>query len=87
MDEQNSAEHPLDQAAKVVPGGRASLARELNVKPSALGNWKSRGVPAERCPTIERLTSGAVRCETLRPDVEWAYLRGTAPARAEAANA
>jgi len=29
------------------------------------------------CINIERETSGAVRCEDLRPDVDWAYLRGT----------
>lgn len=27
---------------------------------------------------IERESRGAVRCEDLRPDVDWAYLRGTA---------
>lgn len=26
---------------------------------------------------IERESGGAVRCEDLRPDVDWAYLRGT----------
>ena len=26
---------------------------------------------------IERESFGAVRCEELRPDVDWAYLRGT----------
>lgn len=26
---------------------------------------------------IERESHGAVRCEDLRPDVDWAYLRGT----------
>jgi len=26
---------------------------------------------------IERESRGAVRCEWLRPDVDWAYLRGT----------
>lgn len=30
------------------------------------------------CINIERETAGAVRCETLRPDVDWAYIRGTA---------
>lgn len=29
---------------------------------------------------IERESGGAVRCEDLRPDVDWAYLRGTSPA-------
>jgi len=28
---------------------------------------------------IERESSGDVRCESLRPDVDWAFLRGTAP--------
>lgn len=27
---------------------------------------------------VERESGGAVRCESLRPDVDWAYLRGTA---------
>lgn len=35
-----------------------------------------RPVPAELCPVIERATG--VRCEELRPDVEWGVLRGTA---------
>jgi len=34
-----------------------------------------RPVPAEFCPKIERATSGAVRCEDLRPDIEWSVLR------------
>lgn len=31
--------------------------------------------PAEYCPALERATRGAVRCEDLRPDVDWAVLR------------
>lgn len=31
--------------------------------------------PAEYCPAIERATDGLVRCEDLRPDVDWAVLR------------
>lgn len=27
--------------------------------------------------SIERESGGVVRCEDLRPDVDWAYLRGT----------
>lgn len=30
---------------------------------------------------IERESAGAVRCEDLRPDVDWAYLRNTANTR------
>jgi DNA-binding transcriptional regulator YdaS (Cro superfamily) len=33
---------------------------------------------AELCINIDRESHGAVRCEDLRPDVDWAYLRGTA---------
>ena len=29
------------------------------------------------CINIERESSGAVTCEELRPDVDWAYLRRT----------
>ncbi len=29
---------------------------------------------------IERESKGTVRCETLRPDIEWGYLRGTSEA-------
>ena len=60
-------------------GGQASLARALGIKAPTVNQWvvEKRQVPAERCPTIERLTNGEVRCEILRSDVEWGYLRGT----------
>jgi DNA-binding transcriptional regulator YdaS (Cro superfamily) len=60
-------------------GGQAALARALGVKPPTVNQWTKaeRPVPAERCPAIERATSGRVRCEDLRPDVDWAYLRAT----------
>lgn len=35
------------------------------------------------CIGIERESFGAVRCEDLRPDVDWAYLRGTVAVDAE----
>lgn len=51
----------------------------LNVTTQAVCFWRDgkRGLPADHCPAIERATNGAVRCEELRPDVDWAYLRGT----------
>jgi DNA-binding transcriptional regulator YdaS (Cro superfamily) len=33
---------------------------------------------AQLCINIDRESRGAVRCEDLRPDIDWAYLRGTA---------
>lgn len=29
------------------------------------------------CINIERESNGSVKCEELRPDVDWGYLRGT----------
>lgn len=56
-------------------GGAARLAAALNISPQRLNNWQARGVPAERCPDIERATNGQVKCEDLRPDVAWHVLR------------
>jgi DNA-binding transcriptional regulator YdaS (Cro superfamily) len=57
-------------------GGQTNLARLLDIRQSLVSMWKTRGrVPAEYCPRIERVTDGCVRCEELRPDVEWSYLR------------
>jgi DNA-binding transcriptional regulator YdaS (Cro superfamily) len=63
-------DHPLDQAADVLQG-RANLAERLGVTPSAIGNWKKRGVPLEYCAAIERLTGAQVTRRHLRP-VDWA---------------
>ena len=59
----------------------ARLARESGVSVSAVKHWMYgiRRVSAERCRVIERLTSGAVTAEELRPDVF------TSPHRSEAA--
>lgn len=55
------------------------LAAEIDVPAPLISQWRhgTRQVPAERCPDIERATGGAVTCEELRPDVDWAYLRQT----------
>lgn len=61
-------------------GMQTKLAESLGLESSVLVNqWahETRRVPAERCPDIEKVTHGAVRCEDLRPDVDWAVLRNT----------
>ena len=60
-------------------GSQAALARVLDVSAVTVNQWVSgtRPIPAERCPEIEKATRGAIRCEDLRPDVNWQYLRGT----------
>ena len=61
------------------------LARAIGVPAALISQWKGRvrPVPAERCPAIEKATGGAVRCEELRPDIEWSVLR-SAPAKDQA---
>ena len=60
-------------------GGPASVARQCKVSVQAVCFWRDgrRALPAEHCPTLERLNEGRIRCEDMRPDVDWAYLRGT----------
>lgn len=66
----------LRRACELV-GGKAALARAIGVTPPAVHQWirGMRPIPAERCPLIERATDGLVRCEDLRPDVDWSVLR------------
>jgi len=52
---------------------RAAIALKLGVTQQTLTNWKQRGIPADKCPDIEQATG--IRCEELRPDVNWAVLR------------
>lgn len=76
---------PIESAIEKL-GSVAALARGLQVTSQAVCFWRDekRKIPADKCPEIEKLTG--VRCEALRPDVDWAYLRGTAKPR-EPANA
>jgi DNA-binding transcriptional regulator YdaS (Cro superfamily) len=86
-----SAPAPLTPAgalrrAVVHCGGQSALASAIGVSQSHVWNWLSRRrVPAEHCPAIERATIRAVRCEELRPDVDWAYLRAVCEELAQAA--
>lgn len=63
-------------------GGAAKVAALFNISRISVYDWvyKCR-IPAARCPAIERATDGQVRCEDMRPDVDWAYLRNTAVRR------
>lgn len=65
----NALLHPLDAAA-LAGGGRETLAKAIGVTTAALGNWKARGVPIQRCIAIERATHGAVTRRDLRPE-DW----------------
>ncbi|HDZ0806617.1 helix-turn-helix domain-containing protein [Klebsiella pneumoniae] len=69
----------ISEACRIV-GGQAALSRNLGISSPTVNQWTTgiRQIPAERCPAIEKATGGAVTCEELRPDIDWAYLRGAA---------
>ncbi len=60
-------------------GKRASLARALGVSNIMLSLWAlgRKAVPAHRCIEIEKITGGLVRCEEMRPDIDWSVLRNS----------
>ena len=68
--------NPVDKSISSV-GGLSELSSILGVAPQVVTNWRVRGVPVERCIDLEKATDGAVRCEDIRPDLDWSYLRGT----------
>ena len=81
----------LKKAVQIV-GGQSALAAAIGrgVKQPHVWGWlnsknPSLMPPAEYCPVIERATAGQVRCEDLRPDVDWAVLRCQADCSKEAA--
>ncbi len=69
------------------PGAKAALARLLGVAPVQVTHWSTgkRRVPAARCIDIERVTGGMVRCEELRPDMDWSFVRGDKKRKAQQA--
>jgi DNA-binding transcriptional regulator YdaS (Cro superfamily) len=57
-----------------IAGGVTKLGRILGCSPQRVCNWKASGrTPVKFCPIIESVTG--VRCEELRPDVNWEYMR------------
>lgn len=54
------------------PGSVAQLAKDLEIAPSLVSQWKNkvRPIPLERCTAIEKATNGAVTRRDLRPD-DW----------------
>lgn len=74
---------PSDAAKMAIAalGGLVAAARRLNVpghRYQTVQGWLKSRVPAEYCPAIERetrLIGAEMRCELLRPDVDWGVLR------------
>lgn len=73
---QTDISSPLDRAIAAADG-ITKLAKALGLSShSVINQWRLTRVPAEHCPNVEALTG--VKCEELRPDVNWAVLRSPA---------
>lgn len=76
----------LQEAVRLAGGTATGLATKLGGKVvrQNVEYWLSegaKGAPAEHCPAIERETG--VKCELLRPDVDWGVLRDPATVPSE----
>lgn len=69
--------NPIQAAIDHFEGNASRFAEAIGVTPQAVCFWRDgkRTIPAAKCPSIERATNGAVRCEAMRPDVDWSYIR------------
>lgn len=58
-------------------GTSGALCRAIGTVTPDMAAWTvgRRRVPVERCIAIEQALNGAVRCESMRPDIPWAVLR------------
>lgn len=61
---------PFDRAVEIA-GSKAKLSRLIGVSPQAISQWEPARVAPEHCLSIEVATGGRVRCEALRPDIEF----------------
>lgn len=69
---------PIENAIEAA-GGITKMAKDLGLSSHmVIYQWSKNRIPADRCPDIEALTG--IKCEQLRPDVNWAVLRASNPA-------
>lgn len=73
----NDATTPIRTACQVL-GSQSRLAVAIGVTASMVNQLVAgtRPVPVDLAIAIERETAGAVTVEELRPDVDWAVIRG-----------
>lgn len=69
--------NPHAYRAVRIAGGQVKLAAAIGCQQSTVSGACTgrKRFSARCCIEIERLTKGAVRCEDLRPDIDWGYLR------------
>jgi len=67
---------PLERAIAHV-GTLRKFCDLLEVSRYTVTGWRNQKwvMPAHHCVKVEKITDGQVRCEELRPDVDWQYLR------------
>ncbi|WP_392564345.1 helix-turn-helix domain-containing protein [Orbus wheelerorum] len=66
----------LEMAIKKI-GSQKKLADEIGVVQSCVWKWLhgETRIPLDKAMNIELLTKGQVKCEELRPDINWSILR------------
>lgn len=71
----------LKYLSSLDPGERDAFARRCGTSVGYLRKAASAGqkLGESLCIAIERESCRSVLCEQIRPDVDWAFLRGTAP--------
>jgi len=59
--------------------GLAAFARHCGTSAGQLKQvaYGNRRASAGLAVSLDRETGGAIRCEEMRPDIDWAYLRNT----------
>ncbi|NUE95415.1 helix-turn-helix domain-containing protein [Gilliamella sp. ESL0232] len=59
-------------------GSQVETSKKLNVSKSQVWQWLNNvnAIAIEKAIDIEDKTNGAVKCEELRPDVNWSVIRG-----------
>lgn len=71
----------LDYLNSLPKDARASLCLACGTTEGYLRKAVSKGqnLGADLCIALERETGAVVQCEDLRADIDWAYIRSTAP--------
>ncbi|CAP41296.1 transcriptional regulator [Bordetella petrii] len=64
----------LPKAEQIAYASRCQTSLGYLRKAMSIGQELGEGL----CILLDRESGGAVPCESLRPDIDWAYLRGTA---------
>lgn len=73
----------LDKAIEVA-GSLTELARRIHANTNQVSNWRSRGVPIDKCLAVESAVNGAVTRKDLRPDdwqLYWPEMDSSKPRR------